>query len=61
MIERYYSVRELAELSGICKNQIYRAIERGDLRAVMPNGNMRGLKVSESAFEGWLKSIEVGA
>jgi excisionase family DNA binding protein len=55
MIERFYTVKELVEASGFSKNTLYRAIQSGELKAVLPNGNVRGLRVSESSFNEWLE------
>lgn len=55
MIERYYTVKELVEASGFPKNVLYRAIQSGELKAVLPNGNVRGMRVSESSFGEWLE------
>jgi len=54
VIERYYTVKELVEASGFPKNILYRAIQSGELKAVLPNGSLRGLRVSESSFGEWL-------
>jgi excisionase family DNA binding protein len=55
MIEKHYTVKELVEASGFPKNTLYRAIQSGELKAVLPNGNVRGLRVSESSFNEWLE------
>lgn len=54
-IERSYSVTELSEMSGFPKSTIYDNIRSGSLRAVMPNGTTKGLRVMRSAWEGFLE------
>ena len=53
-IERSYSVSELSELSGFPKSTIYDNIRSGSLRAVMPNGTTKGMRVMGSAWESFL-------
>lgn len=53
-IERSYSVSELSELSGFPKSTIYDNIKSGSLKAVMPNGTTKGMRVMESAWESFL-------
>ena len=55
VIERYYTIKELVEASGFPKNTLYRAIQSGELKAVLPNGSERGMRVSESSFNEWLE------
>lgn len=52
-LERWYSVAELHELTGWPKRTIYDAIERGELASVIPNGCVRGRRVSESEWQRW--------
>ena len=54
-LERSYSVTELSEMSGFPKSTIYDNIRSGSLRAVMPNGTTKGLRVMRSAWEGFLE------
>lgn len=53
-LERHIGVRALSELSGKPMRTIYDAIERGELRAKLPNGKRRGMVVSESEAQRWL-------
>lgn len=52
-LERWYSVAELHELTGWPKRTIYDAIERGELASIIPNGCVRGRRVSESEWRRW--------
>ena len=52
-LERWYSVAELNKLTGWPKRTIYDAIERGELASVIPNGCVRGRRVSESEWRRW--------
>lgn len=53
-IERWYSVSELAELSGFPASAIYAAIRNGRLKARSMNGGTRYRRVSESE---WLRYV----
>lgn len=59
-MERYATIRELADASGIPRTAIYDAIARGEIRAFVPNGNRRGYRVRPSEFERWCESNERG-
>lgn len=54
-IERWYSVRELSEMSGIPKSRIYRAMGSGDLEYRLPSGCMNGRRVSASAWDEYMR------
>ena len=56
-IERHYSVRELAELTGLRRRAIYDAMARGELAYVIPNGCTKGRRVAESEARRWVGSI----
>jgi excisionase family DNA binding protein len=55
MLQRYRSVAELADMTGISRHRIYDAIKRGDLPALTFNGNSRGWRIVERDFEEWLE------
>lgn len=57
-MERYQTVGELAEASGIPARTIYDAIARGEIAAFVPNGRRRGYRVRPSEYERWLRSKE---
>ena len=57
-LERWYSVAELHELTGWPKRTLYAAIERGDLKARVPNGCVNGMRVSESEYARWCRELE---
>ena len=57
-MERYMSVRELSDESGIPVRTIYDAISRGEVAAFTPNGCRRGYRVRPSEFERWMRSRE---
>lgn len=50
-IERWYSVAELAELSGFTTSSIYRAMASGRLAYKCPNGSDVGRRVAQSEWE----------
>lgn len=54
MLERYYTVREVSEATGIPVRSIYSAIARGDLQRLVPHGCVRGWRLSEQAVRDWL-------
>lgn len=52
-IERYHTVTELHEMTGIPRKSIYRAVERGELRVTRLNGTSR-CYFAESEVRRWL-------
>lgn len=54
-MERYYTVREISERTGIPRRTIYDAINAGRLAALMPNGCRRWWRVSESEWERYVR------
>lgn len=50
-IERWYTVAELATMTGFSKSEINAAIRRGLLEAHAPNGGTRYRKVRESEWQ----------
>lgn len=59
-LERSYSVREIESLTGVNYQSIYRAVKRGDLEAMLPNGSMRGMRIKESDYLSWEASTKSG-
>lgn len=55
-LERYHSVAQLSERTGIPKRTIYDAIERGELAVFVPNGCVRGYRIAESEAMRWIDS-----
>ena len=53
-IERYYRVRELAELTGFSRDSIYNAVKRGELHKTNLNGMKKCMRFSESEVRRWL-------
>lgn len=53
-IERWYSVAELADMSGFTPSSIYRAMGDGRLRYKCPNGSDVGRRVSHAEWERFL-------
>ena len=51
---RLYSVQEAAELVGLCRETIYRAIRVGEL-AKVPWGR-RSIRIREECLDAWLRS-----
>ena len=54
MLERYYTVREVSEATGVPVRTLYDAIARGDLQRLVPHGCVRGWRLSEQAVRDWL-------
>jgi len=54
-MDRYYTVAEVSKLTGIPKRTIYDAIEKGRLRAIVPNGCRRGYRVKAEWVTDWLE------
>lgn len=57
-MERYYTVTQVAEITGIPRRTIYDAIRDGRLRVLVPNGNRRGMRVSEAAWREYVRECE---
>ena len=53
-IERYYRVRELAEMTGFSRDSIYNAVKRGELHKTNLNGMKKCWRISESEARRWL-------
>lgn len=56
-LERWYTVRELVELTGFSKSAINAAIRSGRLVAKSPNGGTRYRMVSTSAWLNYIGSL----
>ena len=53
-IERYYRVKELAELTGFSRDSIYNAVKRRELHKTVPNGMRKCWRIAESEARRWL-------
>lgn len=60
-LERSYSVSEIETLTGVNYQTIYRAVRRGELAAMMPNGSKRGMRIKESDYLSWEASVRSGS
>ncbi|NLH91095.1 MAG: helix-turn-helix domain-containing protein [Atopobium sp.] len=58
MIERTYTVTEVAKMTGFARTTVYDAVKCGDIKALLPNGVVRGFRIRESEVERWMKSME---
>lgn len=54
-MERYYTVSEISERTGVPRRTLYDAINAGRLEALVPNGCRRGWRVSESEWERYVR------
>lgn len=54
-LERSFSVSELSDMTGFPKSTIYDNIRSGSLRAVMPNGTTKGMRVMGSWWEDFIE------
>lgn len=57
---RYLSPTEVAEIVGFNPATVYRAVERGHLRATKPPGTNR-IRIAEDDFRAWLSAGTVEA
>lgn len=55
MLPRTYTVADVHKMTGIPRRTIYDAIERGELRATVFNGNKRGKRMLEEWVLDWIK------
>ena len=55
-IPRTYSVAQLARLTGISRSCIYRDIEHGYLKALVPCGKTRGFRFREEEISDWMEN-----
>lgn len=54
MLERYYTVREVSEATGVPVRTCYAAVASGLLKVVTPNGSRRGMRTTEAWVDDWL-------
>lgn len=54
-MERYYTISEVSEATGIPKRTCYEAVQGGLLRTVTPNGATRGMRTTEAWVTEWLE------
>lgn len=50
----YLTVKQTAELLGISERSVYKAVERGTLRAVVRRGYTRGYRINKAEVDRWL-------
>ena len=51
----YMTVKEAAELLGMSTRSVYAAIERGELRAVVRRGYVKGYRISRQEVDRWMR------
>ena len=54
-MERYYTIAEVSEATGIPKRTCYDAVASGLLKVVTPNGSQRGMRTTEAWVTEWLE------
>lgn len=54
-MERYYTISEVSEATGIPKRTCYDAVASGLLKVVTPNGSQRGMRTTEAWVDEWLQ------
>lgn len=54
-MERYYTISEVSEATGIPKRTLYDAVASGLLKVVTPNGSTRGMRTTEQWVTEWLE------
>ena len=59
-MERYYTVAEVADATGVPRRTIYSAMSAGLLAYVTPNGGTRGRRVRASDVDAWLECTREG-
>lgn len=60
LLEPYYTVSQICEMTGFSKSSINAAIRRHEMTAVPPNGGKRYRRVSKSDFEAWVSKRRQG-
>lgn len=55
-MERYYTIAELSELTGLSKGELSAAVRRREMTCICPNGGTRYRRVAEGEFRRWLAS-----
>ena len=50
----YMTVKEAAELLGMSTRSVYDAIERGELKALVRRGYVKGYRISRQEVDRWL-------
>lgn len=58
-MDRYYSIVQMAKLTGFSRQTIYKAIEDGELPYFKPRGCKRTWRIAESDMERWIRSKTV--
>ena len=58
-LEPSYTISQLAELTGMGYQQIYRAMKRGEMAYMLPNGTTRGARIKLNEFLRWEESVTV--
>lgn len=56
-VERWYSVAELVEITGHSRSSIYRAMDSGDLKYLLPNGCKTGRRIKRSWWEEYANTL----
>lgn len=51
----YLTVKQTAELLGISERSVYKAVERGELRAIVRRGYVKGYRIAKQEVDRWLK------
>jgi hypothetical protein len=57
-LERWYTVRELSDITGWPKNTLLAAIRRHELTAKAPNGGVRYRRVKWADYLDWMGRME---
>lgn len=50
-----FRISELAEISGVTVNTLYNEVQAGRLRAMVPEGRKRGMRVTYKDFDEWIE------
>lgn len=51
----YMTVKEAAELLGMSTRSVYAAIERGELKALVRRGYVKGYRISRQEVDRWMR------
>jgi len=57
-MERTYTISEVAKQTGFARTTVYDAVKFGDLKALLPHGMERGMRIRGSEVDRWMDSME---
>lgn len=52
-MEKFYTIRDAVDVTGLSEWQLYREIRSGRLRGIVRSGMERGYRIAESELDRW--------